>query len=179
MVAFDDDDIDVANALVDVLRGMAEIGQPGEATAGGKQVGLVSVGEREADGFLGVVGDVKAFDFEVLENEAGAGFEDLPGDFVVELGLDGAGGGGVGEDLDVGEFFQAVDAGDVVAVFVGDEDGFDLGEVFAGVEEELAEFALGETGVDEHACLPGEQHGAIARAAAAEDFETHRHVCNR
>jgi hypothetical protein len=69
----------------------------------------------------------------------------------IELGLDGARGGGISEDAQLGEFFQSLDADSVVTVFVREKDGVNAGERFADGSEELLEFARRKTGVDEDA----------------------------
>jgi hypothetical protein len=97
----------------------------------------------------------------------------------VELGLDGATGGGIGEDLDVRVLFQTVDTGGVVAVLVGEEDGVDALEGFAGVGEEGGEFAGGEAGIDEDARTFGHEQRGVARAAGTEDAEAHGHIEGR
>jgi len=54
-------------------------------------------------------------------------------------------------------------------MFVGKKDGVDVFQRFARIVEELAEFPLGKSRVDQHTGTPGPQHGAIARTAAGED----------
>lgn len=176
VVGFDDHNIDVVQALVDVGGDVAEVGEPRERAARGEEVVGGAGGEGEADGFLGVMGDGEGVDLKVAETETGAGLEDLPFGGVVEPGLDGAGGSGVGEDGEFGVLFEGVDAGGVVPVFVGEKNGVDGVEGGAGVVEELAEFAAGEAGIDENARAGGLQHGGIARAATAQDAETNRHA---
>ena len=138
----------------------------------------MAAGEPEADGVVGVVGDGEALDLEIAEAKARAGFEELPFRLVagIQLGLHGAGGGGVGKDADARKFFQALDAGGMVAVFVGEEDRVDVFERFARGGEELAEFADGKARIDEDARALGDEQGAVARAAATEDGKTHGHV---
>jgi len=112
---------------------------------------LAAALEAEADGFLGVVRDAEAGDFEVAVGEARASLEVHPVRAVFELGLDGAGCGRVGVEPDVRVLAQSVEPRAVVAVFVGDENGVDSLEREGGVGgEELAEAACGEPSVDEH-----------------------------
>jgi hypothetical protein len=84
---------------------------------------LVAVREAEADRLLRVVGHGETRDLEVAEAEGGAGLEEAPGGLASGAGLHGAGGGGVGEELEVGEFFEAIDARGVVAVLMRNENG--------------------------------------------------------
>jgi hypothetical protein len=114
-------------------------------------------------------------DLEIAETEARARFEDLPVGPVAEAGLHGAGGGLVGEDFQVGKFFQPGDAAGMVAMLVGEKDGVDALERFAGGGQQLAQLAQREAGVDQHPRLLGDEQGAVARTAAAENAKPHRH----
>ena len=181
MVGFDDDDIAGAEVFADMLRGVAEIGQENEGTARGKQVVVPAGGETKAHGIVGVVGDGEALDLEVAETETGAGLEELPVGLmgVGDFGLDGARRGRVGEDGNLRKFLQSLDAGGVIAVFVGQKNRVDAGERFAGGDEELFEFSGGEPGVDEDTRALGDEQGGVARAAGTEDGKTHGHKAGR
>jgi hypothetical protein len=48
-------------------------------------------------------------------------------------------------------FFQALDPGGMIAMFVREENGIDAIERFTDGREQRAQTARGETGVDEHA----------------------------
>src|SRR5688572_27104244 len=52
VVGLDDDDVAFADVLADVLRCVAQIGEPGEGTTRGEQI-VVPAGETEADRFMG------------------------------------------------------------------------------------------------------------------------------
>jgi hypothetical protein len=108
---------------------------------------------------VGVVGDGEALDLEVAETETGAGLEELPVGFmgVGDFSLDSAGRGRVGKHGDFREFLQALDAGGVIAVFVGQKNRVDARERFAGGGEQLLKFSRGETGVDEDARALGDE----------------------
>lgn len=177
VVGLDDDDVALAELFTDVLGGVAEVGHVGERTARGQQVVGVAGSETEADGFLGIVRYGEGVNLDVAVAEARAGFEELPGGAVggVEFRLDGAAGGGIGEDLNVRVLFQALDAGGVVAVFMREKDGVDARKGFAGVEKEGGEFFRGEAGVDENARTFGDEQRGVARATGTEDAETHGH----
>ena len=177
VVGLDDDDVAGAEVLADMLGRVTEIGQKDEGAARGKQVVVPAGGEAKADGIVGVVRDGETLDVEVAETKTGAGLEELPRGAVrgVEFLLDRAGGGGVGEDREVGKFLEALDAGGVVAVLVREKNRVDARERFAGGGEQVFEFSGGETGVDEDARALGDEQGGVARAAGAEDGETHGH----
>jgi hypothetical protein len=151
VVAFDNHHVDVANTFVNVLWSVAEVRQPSETAPRNEEVGLMAARKRETHRLLCIVRDVEAFDFQVAEMETRAGFEDFPRDWMLNFCLHGAGGGGIGEDLDVRKLLQSFDSGGVVTVFVGEENRVYVFQGFAGVVEELAEFALREAGVDEDA----------------------------
>lgn len=109
-----------------------------------------------------VVWHGEGIDLQIAEAEPGAGFEELPRQRVFHAVLHGAGGGGVSEEGDLRSAGEAGDAGRVVAVLVGEENGVDfLGlEVLLG--EQLACPSRRESHVDQHARLLGLQQGAVA-----------------
>src|SRR5437870_3205307 len=97
------------------------------------------------------MGDGEAFDLKIAETKAGAGFEDLPAGLMLEAGLHCARRGSVGKDLDLGKFLQPFDAGSVIAVLVGEEDGVDLLERSAHGGEENSHPPRRKADVDEDA----------------------------
>ena len=71
--------------------------------------------------------------------------------------------GWLGEvDRDVEAAGEDAEAGDVVLVLVGDEDGVELRGIFAGYGHAFEEFAAGETSVDEDAGAGGRDDCAVA-----------------
>lgn len=84
-------------------------------------------------------------------------------------------GGGVCEDANVREFFQAFDASSVIAVLVRQKNRINAPEFLADGGEKRFEFSRGKARIDEHAGALGDEQGAVARAAAAEDAKTHGH----
>lgn len=86
--------------------------------------------------------------------------------------------GGVREDADMGEFFQAVDAARVIAVFMRDENGVDAVERFPHAREQRGEFSHGKARVDEHACAFRDEQRCVARTAATKNTKTHRHAAS-
>ena len=175
MVGLDHQHVGLADALPDVLRGMAEIGEPGEAVAGRKEV-LPALGEEKRDGIVGVVRHGEALDLEVAETEAGSGFKVLPVGAVVQPALHCAGGGVVGKNLDLRMARKAADPDGMVTVLVGEKDGIDAVERFTDGGEQPAQAAGRKPGVNQHAGVSGLEQGAIAFAAAAEDAEPHAHL---
>ena len=118
----------------------------------------------------------EAFDLQIAKHEARTGLKNLPVGPVAEPALHGAARGLVGEDADVRVFFQPVDAGGMVAVLVREEDGVDPFQRFAERGEEHPEFPRGESRVDKHARALRHEQRRVARAAAAENAEAHRHL---
>ncbi len=174
IIGFDHEHIGLANALLDVLRGVAEIGEPGETVRRREEV-VRPVGEEKGHGVVRVMWHGKAFDLEIAESEARAGLEKLPVGAVFQPGLYGAGGGMVGEDLDRPVARQSADAGGVIAVLVCEEDGIDAFERLADGGQQLRDSPGRETGVDEHARVLGLEQGAIALTTAAEDAKPQTH----
>ena len=97
----------------------------------------------------------------------------------IEFRLDGAARRGIGEDLYVRVLLQAVDAGGVIAVLVGEKDGVDALKRFAGIGEQGGELARREAGIDEDARTFGDEQRGVARAAGTEDAEAHGHIEGR
>ena len=82
--------------------------------------------------------------------------------------------GGLGEeDGDAQAAGEDGEAGDVVLMLVGDEDGVEGGGVFAGEGHALEEFAAGEAGVDEQAGAGGGDDRGVALGAGGEDGHAH------
>lgn len=64
----------------------------------------------------------------------------------------------------------------MVAVFVGEDNAGDLFEVAADEGEALGDLAAAEPGIDEQFRRVGFNQGAIARATAPQNRDTHPHV---
>jgi len=69
VVRLDDDDLALANALADVLRRVAKVGQPRDGAPRGEEVAVLAAGETEAHRLLRVMGHVETFDFQVAKGE--------------------------------------------------------------------------------------------------------------
>src|SRR5258708_24516450 len=83
--------------------------------------------------------------------------------------------GAVAINRDVQFRCDANEAGDVVAVFMGDQDGGEIFGCAAQGGEALADLARGKPGVHEDAGLGGLKVGAVAAGTAAEDGEIDGH----
>jgi len=82
--------------------------------------------------------------------------------------------GGLGEvDGDTQAAGEGGEAGDVVVMLVGDEDGVQGGGVFVGDGHALEEFTAGEAGVDEQAGVGGGDDRGVALGAGGEDGHAH------
>ena len=134
---------------------VAEVGGDGHFEALGA--------EGEAHGVGCIVGDGEAIDADVADDEAGAGLEEFEDGLEFSPG-DGRGGEAAAVDGDAEFLGDGGEAGDVVGMLVGDEDGgerfgvdVDGGEAFEG-------FLAGEAGVDEDAgAVCGDEGGVAVR----------------
>src|SRR4051812_29227148 len=70
MIRLDHDDVAFADALVDVLRCVAEIGQDDDRTTRSEEVAIHAGAEAEANRLLRIMGYGEAFDFQVAKPEA-------------------------------------------------------------------------------------------------------------
>lgn len=152
VIRFDDDDFAASQVFPHVLRSMSEICKERQRMTRREKIVVVARGEAEADGLLGIMRYGKALNVQIAKAKSRTGFEQLPVRSVGESALDGACGGGVREDADMGKFFQAVDAAGVITVFMRDENGVDPIECFTHTREERGQFSHGKAGVDEHTC---------------------------
>ena len=131
---------------------------------------------QKPDRVLGVVRNGEGVHQQVGDFEARAGFKQVAVEFSLELKFKRLLGGTIAVNRDVQLSRDAGQAVNVVAVFVGDEDG---GEIFRRAPEAgqaLADLARAEPGVHEHAGFVGFDISAIAGGTAAEDgeFDGHR-----
>src|SRR5258708_33114794 len=67
MIRLDDDDFAFADLFADILRRVAEIGQPRERAARREQVAILSAGETKSHRLLRIVRHREAFDLEVAK----------------------------------------------------------------------------------------------------------------
>ena len=153
----------MADAFDDEFGGVAEVGEEADAA--------VEVMEDVADGVVGVVGDGEGFDGEVSEGEGLPGFKEFPSGVAGEFRTEVFHGGPVAVDGDAVAAGEDVKAGDVVAVFVGDEDGVEVAQGPPEGEEAVFDLFAAEAGVDEDADGVGFEVGAVAATAAGEDGE--------
>ena len=175
MVGLHHDDLALADPLVHMLRRVPEVGQIDQRAARAKQVALMAVGKPKPHGVLRVVRHRKGLDLEIGEAESRARLETLPVGPILEFLLKHARRGMVGKHAHLRELLQPTQRFRVVAVLVREENGVDPLQRFAHAGEQLPEFPRREPGVDQHARALGDQQGAVARAATAEDAKTHGH----
>ena len=185
VIGFEDEHVRGANAFEHELGNVAEVGDKADIAARRPQ--------KISDGVLRVVRNGKSLDENVGDFKTCAGGKKLPVDF----GFEGAGGfkGEIGllapfvfEGPD-GPVLRAAVAinrnlkfvgdaqqpGNVVAVFVRDQNGGEIFRRATDAREALADLARGKSGVHEDARLGGLDIGAIAGRAAGENGEFDRH----
>ena len=185
VVGFEDEHVRGADAFEHELGDVAEVGGKSDVAGGGA--------EDVADGVLRVVRNGKSLDENVGDFKTCAGGKKLPVDFSFE----GAGGfkGEIGFlapfvfECPDGPVLRAAVAinrnlkfvgdaeqpGNVVAVFVRDQNGGEIFRRATDAGEALADLARGKSGVHEDAGLGGLDVGAIAGRAAAENGEFDGH----
>ncbi len=140
---------------------MAEVGGETDVAAGRSQ--------DVADRILRVMRDGKCFHVDVAHVKSAAGDEQTKIQLRVGDARDLVLGGAVAIDRDAGFLGDDGEAGDVVAVFVRDEDA---GERFGSAidrGETLADLPAAEPGVDEEARFSGFEIRAITGRTAAEN----------
>ena len=148
--------------LADRFGEVAEVGRDGDFEALGA--------EGEADGVDGVVGDGEAVDVDVADDEAAAGLEELElgGEFAPR-NFGSREPGAVDRDVEL--LGDGREAGDVVRVFVGDEDRVEGSRVGADGREAFEGFLAAEAGVDQQARAVGGDQRGVAGGRGREDGE--------
>lgn len=114
-----------------------------------------------------VVWDGEALHLEVSEFELGAGLEEHPIRFVLELGLNSLGCKWVGEDFWPVLLGKSRDAGDVVAMLVSDKNRIDFLRFDVSLFEHAAKSLAAEASIDEDLAIFREQQAGIAGARAS------------
>jgi hypothetical protein len=64
---------------------------------------------------------------------------------------------------------QRDQAGNVIGMFVGNEDGIERRDIFADGSQALGDFAAAEAGIDQNAGAVRRDKNRVARTAAGED----------
>lgn len=166
VIGFEDEAIGVAEMDANVIGHEAEVGADGD---------LVAVGaESEADGVDGIVGNAEGVDVNVADGEGLATFDGFNAmeALAESFGEDAAEGahGGFGDiERSFPEAENLREAGAVVGVLVGDEDGVEVVELFFDSGEAGEGFALAEARVNEDTGAIGFEQGEVARTAGSED----------
>ncbi len=147
---------------------MADVGDEPDVAGG-------SVNQK-SDRVLRVVRDGERVHQQIGDFEARAGFEQVAIEFGLQLKFKRLLGGAVAINRDVQLLRNAGQAVNVVAVFVGDEDGGQIFRRATDAGEALADLARAEPGVHEHSGFISFDVSAIAAGTAAEDgkFDSHR-----
>ena len=117
VVGLEDEDVAVGEILAN--------GRGGGAKVGGDADREAAAFDTIAHGVEGVVGHAEGGDAEGADMEGAGGHQVVPGELAVGVG--GAGGVAGGVDGEAELFLEHADAGDVVAVLVGEADGMDGG----------------------------------------------------
>ena len=113
------------------------------------------------------MGDGEGVDLQVADDDARAGLEGLDAGLAA-VPVD-AGGGQFGqEDGNPQGLGDDREAGDVVGVLVGDQDGVDAIEFLAQDRQAATELAAAEAGIDEQARAPGGDQGRVSGTSASE-----------
>ena len=165
MIGFEQKHVGAPQMELDGFGHVAQVGGDADAHALGF--------EAEAHRVDGVVRDAEALHFDIADPEAGAGLEGLQARRRNGAPVDG--GGGQARQVDHGADAllagQHRKTGDVIGVFVGDQDGVDGLERFTDRGEAFAQFAHAEAGVDQNARIFGGQEGGVAGTAAGQHAE--------
>jgi len=185
VVGFEDEDVRVADAFKNQFCDVAKVGGEADIARGGV--------ENEANRVLGVVRQRKSFDAHLANFKTRASFEQPPVNlgfesvlgFQRQIGLfapfflEGPDGAvlraTVAKDGNVELVRQPEQPGNMVGMFVRQENG---GEIFRGPADAgkaLADLPGGKPGIHEDARFAGFQIGAIAGGTAAENGESYGH----
>jgi hypothetical protein len=185
VVGFEHEGVRVPDAVKHELGRVAEVGGKADVAVRGAQ--------KISDRVLRVVRNGKRLDAHVADFKPRAGLEQPPVNFRFEcvLGFQGEVGFlaplflerpnrsvlcvAVAINRDVKFIREAEQAGDVIRVFVGDQNGGEIFRRAADSGEALADLQRGKSGVHEDAGFGGLDVGAIAGGAAAEDGEFDGH----
>lgn len=188
VVRFEDKDVRRTDTFQHELGHVAEVG--GKADVAGGSV------QQKADGVLRVVRNGKSFDAHVADFKTRAGLEQSP----VELGLELFHAFGsrerrfflrvpfgfecpdaavlraaIAKDWEIEFFGKPQNAGDVVGMFVREQNGGKIFRRASDAGEAFADLQRGKSGVHKDADLIGLDISAIPAGAAAEDGEFDGH----
>lgn len=155
VIGFEQQHIGTLQVHADGFGEVAEVGGDGHFDAFGTQA--------ETDGVDCVVRDGEAVDLNVADGETGTSLEEFEVGLVFTPG-NGRGGQAGAIDRDVQFLGDGGEAADVVAVFVGDQDGGDRFRLNADRGEALEGFLAAKPGVDEDAGPRGGDQRGIAGA---------------
>src|SRR5688500_13797951 len=90
VLRLDDGDLALANALMDIPGGVAEIREPGDGAARREKIPVMATGETKSDRLLRIMRHGKTLDEEIAKHETRAGLKNLPLGPVFKTRLHGA-----------------------------------------------------------------------------------------
>ena len=153
---------------LDRFGNVAEVGSHADAHALG--------GEGVAHRVHRVVRDAEAFDLQVTDRKRGAGLKCLEARRRRFAPVDRGRGepGHVNHRPDAAIARQHWQPGHVVGVLMGDEDGVDIGKLFADGREALPQLAHAQPGVQQDARVRGRHQRGVAGAATRQHAEFDR-----
>jgi hypothetical protein len=167
VVGLEHEDIGVPDPVQDVFGDVAEVGDKSDIAA--------RRAHEESHWILCVVRDVEGLDEDIADFEALAGFEEAAIEAASERAFRFFLGGAIAVDGDVEFAGDPDEALDVVAVFVGDEDGVEVLRGSADGRESLSDLAGAQAGVDENPGFGRLDISAIASGTATQDRELNSH----
>lgn len=163
VIGFQHEHIRLTDALGDDARDVAEVGGKADVARSGAQ--------EEAHRVLRIVRQRERLDREVADFKARAGGEQP--EFGAHAGdtFDFVLGGAIAVNGQVQFVRESFQAGDVITVLMGDENGREIFRRAADAGQALADLSHAESRVHQHARLAGFNITAVAGGAAAEDRE--------
>lgn len=169
VVGFEHQGARAAYPFHDQLRGVAEVSQESDAA--------LLVVKNESDWVVSVVRHSEGVHRQVAKRHRFARLEKSPALVRRQVGPEGRRGLAVAIYRDLVALGQHRQTADVVAMFVGDEDGLHVVESAVDLLQALIDLLATETGIDEDARPVGLEEGAVATAATAKNRETeHGHL---
>ena len=167
VVRFEHEHVGLPDSIQDVFGDIPEVGDEPDVAAGRP--------EQESHRILRVVRNIKSLNGDITDFETSARFEET----AIEPRLEGAFGFLLGCPVPIdgdAEFAGDSDeALDMVAMFVGDEDGVEIFGCSPDTGKSLTDLPGTEAGVDQDSGFRRLEIGAIAGGSASQDRELNSH----